>query len=65
MANERDTYLRNAREAEAKAAVATTPSIKQRFLELAENWPAWPPPRVAGEQAATRSASLAAHTFRQ
>jgi hypothetical protein len=38
MASERETYLRHAEAAEAKAAAATSPSIRRQFMELAEEW---------------------------
>jgi hypothetical protein len=38
MVNDRDAYLKHAGEAEDQAAAATSPAIKARFLELAEEW---------------------------
>jgi hypothetical protein len=38
MAGDRETYRRNAEEAEAKAAKATDLSLKREYLEIAEHW---------------------------
>jgi hypothetical protein len=46
MADDRTTYLKNAEEAEAKAAAAPSETIKRRFLDVAAGWRALaePPP---------------------